>query len=92
MNIKIRDAGGRPPKTFVRDHIINVLSKHPSLTPMEIHEKYMQEIEDNDVQTISSKTITRRLEDMWKKEKVLEREEANNGKLRKLYMYSLRTE
>lgn len=93
MNVKVRDAGGRPPKQFVRDHIINILSKNSprKLTPFQVHREYEKKVK-NEKESISAKTISRRMNHMWKEEKVLDRFEANEGKQRRLYQYKLRTE
>ena len=61
--IKIRDKGGRPPKDFIKQEIMEIVSRLKRAYPKQVYEEYAK-LSKDDGKDISYRTILRYMEKM----------------------------
>ncbi len=91
QNLRVIDKGGRPRKEFVRQHILDLISKLKYAYPKRVHQEYSKEIKDES-QQVSYMTILRYMEQMAKEDGPLKRTPASSEKENTVYLYQLRME
>ena len=91
QNLRVIDKGGRPRKEFVRQHILDLISKLKYAYPKRVYQEYLKDVKD-DSQQVSYMTILRYMEQMAKEEGPLKRTSASSEKENTIYLYQLRME
>ncbi len=89
-NYRLRDVGGRPRKNFVRDRIIQILSKIEPAFSTDVFAEYKKIAADDE--QVALMTVQRYLNRMAQEERVLIREKVNEGKKRNIWIYRLNKE
>ena len=67
QNLRVIDKGGRPRKEFVRQHILDLISKLKYAYPKRVYQEYLKDVKD-DSQQVSYMTILRYMEQMAKED------------------------
>ena len=91
QNLKIIDKGGRPPKDFIREHIIEILSKLKRAYPKQVYQHYSKEMKDDDKQ-VSYRTVLRHMQKMVKDNGPLKRVSASFTEKNPVYLYEIKME
>ena len=91
QNLKVIDKGGRPPKNFIREHIIDIVSRLKRAYPKQVYESYSKEMQD-DAKQVSYRTILRHMEKMSEDNGPLKRNSASFTNKNPVYLYELKLE
>lgn len=91
QNLKIIDKGGRPPKSFIRKHIIEIVSKLKRAYPKQVYQEYSKEMKDDAMQ-VSYRTVLRHMNRMAKENGPLKRISASFTEKNPVYLYELKME
>lgn len=88
-NYQMRNLGGRPQKSFARDHIVDVLSILKKGISSQIYAKYLEIVPPE--HHVSLRTLINALNEMYDEGR-LDREQENLSKKHPIYSYRLKKE